>query len=141
VRFLAAIWGPQNIPRQCHFGGSDQDPLGAGVGGFRKMLARVAQVAPLRRNVTTEDVGKAATFLCSDLASGVTGEILYVDNGFSHVGMSFPRTGLRSNEPASAAAGDRYWNTLGLVCTFGVLLQIPARKLPAELRDRAAHTH
>jgi enoyl-[acyl-carrier protein] reductase I len=53
------------------------------------MLSHVAQVAPLRRNVSTEDVGKAATFLCSDMASGVTGEILYVDNGFSTVGMSF----------------------------------------------------
>jgi enoyl-[acyl-carrier protein] reductase I len=54
------------------------------------MLGHVAQQAPLRRNVTTEDVGKAAAFLCSDMASGVTGEILYVDGGFSTVGMSFP---------------------------------------------------
>ena len=61
----------------------------AGIGGFRKMLAHVAQVAPLRRNVSTEDVGNAATFLCSDMAAGITGEILYVDNGFSTVGMSF----------------------------------------------------
>ena len=62
----------------------------AGIPGFRKMLAHVAQISPMRRNVTTEDVGKAATFLCSDMASGVTGEILYVDGGFSTVGMSFP---------------------------------------------------
>ena len=54
------------------------------------MLARVAEVAPLRRNVTLEDVGNAAAFLCSDLASGVTGDILYVDGGYSTVGMSFP---------------------------------------------------
>ncbi len=54
------------------------------------MLKHVAQVSPIRRNVTQEDVGKAASFLCSDLASGVTGEILYVDGGFSTVGMSFP---------------------------------------------------
>jgi enoyl-[acyl-carrier protein] reductase I len=47
-------------------------------------------VAPLRRNVTTEDVGNAATFLCSPMAAGVTGEVLYVDGGFSTVGMSFP---------------------------------------------------
>ncbi len=53
------------------------------------MLAQVADVAPLRRNVSLEDVGNAATFLCSPLANGVTGEILYVDNGFSTVGMSF----------------------------------------------------
>ena len=53
------------------------------------MLAHVAQIAPLRRNVSTEDVGNAATFLCSDMAAGITGEILYVDSGFSTVGMSF----------------------------------------------------
>ncbi|MCS6948494.1 MAG: SDR family oxidoreductase, partial [Steroidobacteraceae bacterium] len=61
----------------------------AGVGGLRKMLGHVAAVAPLRRNVTIEDVGNAAAFLCSDLARGITGEVLYVDSGFSHVGMSF----------------------------------------------------
>jgi len=57
----------------------------AGIAGFRKMLARVAEVAPLRRNVTLEDVGNAAAFLCSDLAGGITGEITYVDCGFSIV--------------------------------------------------------
>ena len=49
------------------------------------------EVAPLRRNVTLEDVGNAAAFLCSDLANGITGEITYVDAGFSTVGMSFPQ--------------------------------------------------
>ena len=49
-----------------------------------------AAFAPLKRNVTTEDVGNAAAFLCSDLAAGITGETLYVDSGYSHVGMSFP---------------------------------------------------
>ena len=57
------------------------------------MLNRVAEVAPMRRNVTLEDVGNAAAFLCSDLAAGITAEILYVDNGFSTVGMSFPQEG------------------------------------------------
>ena len=68
----------------------------AGIAGFRKMLGHVAEVAPLRRNVTLEDVGNAAAFLCSDLAAGITGEILYVDGGFSTVGMSFAgaRTGI-----------------------------------------------
>ena len=55
------------------------------------MLAHVAAVSPLRRNVTLEDVGNAAAFLCSDLAAGITGEITYVDGGFSSVAMSFPR--------------------------------------------------
>ena len=62
----------------------------AGIAGFRKMLTQVASVAPMRRNVTQDDVGNAAAFLCSDLAAGVTGEVLYVDGGYSHVGMSFP---------------------------------------------------
>jgi enoyl-[acyl-carrier protein] reductase I len=53
------------------------------------MLNYVAKVAPLRRNVTLQDVGNAAMFLCSDLAAGITGEITYVDSGFSTVGMSF----------------------------------------------------
>ena len=50
----------------------------------------MAEVAPLRRTVTQQDVGNAAAFLCSDLAAGITGEIVYVDGGFSTVGMSFP---------------------------------------------------
>ena len=59
----------------------------------RKTLASAGvEIAPIRRNVTQEDVGNAAAFLCSDLAAGVTGEILYVDGGFSTVGMSFPET-------------------------------------------------
>jgi len=62
----------------------------AGISGFRKMLSHVGSVAPLRRNVTLEDVGNAAAFLCSDLAAGITGEILHVDSGFSTVGMSLP---------------------------------------------------
>ena len=53
------------------------------------MLGHVAGVAPLRRNVTIEDVGNTAAFLCSDLAAGITGEVIYVDGGFNSVGMSF----------------------------------------------------
>ena len=49
-----------------------------------------ASIAPLRRNVTIDEVGNAAAFLCSDLASGITGEIVYVDGGFHTVGMSMP---------------------------------------------------
>jgi len=90
VRFLAADLGPKGIRVNGISAGPIKTLAAAGIAGFRKMLGHVAQVAPLRRNVSTEDVGKAATFLCSDLASGVTGEILYVDAGFSTVGMSFP---------------------------------------------------
>jgi enoyl-[acyl-carrier protein] reductase I len=89
VRFLAADLGPQNIRVNGISAGPIKTLAAAGIAGFRKMLAQVAQVAPMRRNVSTEDVGNAATFLCSDMAAGITGEILYVDNGFSSVGMSF----------------------------------------------------
>lgn len=89
VRFLAADLGPKNIRVNAISAGPIKTLSAAGISGFRKMLSRVAEVAPLRRNVTPEDVGNAAAFLCSDLAAGITGEILYVDAGFSTVGMSF----------------------------------------------------
>jgi enoyl-[acyl-carrier protein] reductase I len=89
VRFLASDLGPQNIRVNGISAGPIKTLAAAGIGGFRKMLAQVAQIAPMRRNVSLEDVGNAATFLCSDMAAGITGEILYVDNGFSNVGMSF----------------------------------------------------
>ena len=90
VRFLAADLGPQGIRVNGISAGPIKTLAAAGIPGFRKMLARVAEIAPLRRNVTLEDVGNSAAFLCSDLAAGITGEILYVDSGFSTVGMSFP---------------------------------------------------
>ena len=91
VRFLAADLGPGGIRVNGISAGPIRTLAAAGIAGFRSMLNRVAEVAPLRRNVTLEDVGNAAAFLCSDLAAGVTGEILYVDSGFSTVGMSFPQ--------------------------------------------------
>jgi enoyl-[acyl-carrier protein] reductase I len=90
VRFLAADLGPRGIRVNGISAGPIKTLAAAGIPGLRKMLAHVAQASPIRRNVSQEDVGKAATFLCSDMASGVTGEILYVDGGFSTVGMSFP---------------------------------------------------
>jgi len=89
VRFLAADLGPLGIRVNAISAGPIKTLAAAGIAGFRRMLAQVAEIAPLRRNVTPEDVGNAAAFLCSDLAAGITGEILYVDNGFSTVGMSF----------------------------------------------------
>ncbi len=91
VRFLAADLGPEGIRVNGISAGPIKTLAAAGIAGFRKMLNRVAEVAPLRRNVTLEDVGNAAAFLCSDLAAGITGEILYVDAGFNTVGMSFPQ--------------------------------------------------
>lgn len=90
VRFLAADLGSRGIRVNGISAGPIKTLAAAGIPGLRKMLAHVAQASPIRRNVTQEDVGKAAAFLCSDMASGVTGEILYVDGGFSTVGMSFP---------------------------------------------------
>ena len=93
VRFMAADLGPRGIRVNGISAGPVKTLAAAGITGFRKMLNRVAEVAPMRRNVTQEDVGNAAAFLCSDLAAGITGEILYVDSGFSTVGMSFPQEG------------------------------------------------
>jgi enoyl-[acyl-carrier protein] reductase I len=90
VRFLAADLGPRGIRVNGISAGPVKTLAAAGIAGFRKMLSRMAEVAPLRRNVTLEEVGNAAAFLCSDLASGITGEITYVDAGFNTVGMGFP---------------------------------------------------
>ncbi len=90
VRFMAADLGPGGIRVNGISAGPIKTLAAAGISGFRKMLSHVAEIAPLRRNVTTENVGNAAAFLCSDLAAGITGEILYVDGGFNTVGMSFP---------------------------------------------------
>jgi enoyl-[acyl-carrier protein] reductase I len=89
VRFLAADAGPRGIRVNGISAGPIKTLSAAGIAGFRKMLGEVANIAPLRRNVTLENVGNAAAFLCSDLAAGITGEILYVDAGFNTVGMSF----------------------------------------------------
>jgi enoyl-[acyl-carrier protein] reductase I len=90
VRFMAADLGPLGLRVNAISAGPIKTLSAAGIAGFRKMLGLVANVAPMRRNVTLEDIGNAAAFLCSDLAAGITGEILYVDNGFNTVGMSFP---------------------------------------------------
>jgi enoyl-[acyl-carrier protein] reductase I len=91
VRFLAADLGPRGHRVNGISAGPIKTLAAAGISGFRKMLNHVAEVAPMRRNVTPEDVGNAAAFLCSDLAAGITGEIMYVDSGFNSVGMSFPQ--------------------------------------------------
>jgi enoyl-[acyl-carrier protein] reductase I len=85
VRYLAASLGPKGIRVNGISAGPIKTLAAAGIGGFGKILKFVETHAPLRRNVTTEDVGNAAAFLLSDLAAAVTGEILYVDAGFSHV--------------------------------------------------------
>lgn len=88
VRFLASDLGAAGTRVNGISAGPIKTLAAAGISGFRKMLGHVEKVSPLRRNVTIEDVGNAAAFLCSDLAGGITGEILYVDAGYSTVGMS-----------------------------------------------------
>jgi len=83
VRYLAYSLGPQGTRVNGISAGPIKTLAAAGIGGFGKILHYNEKTAPLRRNVTTEEVGNAAAFLCSDLASGITGEILYVDAGFS----------------------------------------------------------
>lgn len=90
VRFLAADLGPKGIRVNGISAGPIKTLSAAGIGGFRSILKHVASISPLRRNVTSEDVGNTAAFLCSDLAAGITGEIIYVDGGFSNVAMSLP---------------------------------------------------
>lgn len=87
VRFLAADLGPRGIRVNAISAGAIKTLAAAGIAGFRKMLAHMQQVSPIRRNVTPEDVGNAAAFLCSDLAAGIAGEILYVDGGYNTIGM------------------------------------------------------
>lgn len=87
VRYLAQDLGPEGTRVNAISAGPIKTLAAAGISNFRKMLDHVEKVAPLRRSVTIEDVGNAAAFLCSDLAAGITGEVLYVDSGYSHVSM------------------------------------------------------
>ena len=87
VRYLAHSLGPEQIRVNGISAGPIRTLAAAGIGDFRKMLAHVEENAPLRRNVSIEDVGNAAAFLCSDLARGITAEVTYVDSGYSSVGM------------------------------------------------------
>ena len=88
VRFIAADVGEQGIRCNGISAGPIKTLAAAGITGFRGMLTKAAGASALKRNVTIEEVGNAAAFLCSDLASGITGEIVYVDAGYSVMGMS-----------------------------------------------------
>lgn len=90
VRFMAADLGAEGIRVNGISAGPIKTLAAAGIKGFRSMLSGAAETAPLKRNVTTGEVGNAAAFLCSDLASGITGEMLYVDAGYNIMGMSIP---------------------------------------------------
>jgi enoyl-[acyl-carrier protein] reductase I len=87
VRYLSAALGPEGIRVNSISAGPIKTLAAAGIGNFKKILDEVASNAPLRRNVTIEEVGNAAAFLCSDLAAGITGENIYVDSGYNIVSM------------------------------------------------------
>ena len=89
VRFLAADLGPEGIRVNAISAGAIKTLAAAGIGGFRKMLGYAEKAAPLKRTVTIEEVGNTAAFLCSDLASGITGETTFVDAGVNIMGMVF----------------------------------------------------
>lgn len=84
VRYLAASLGPRGIRVNAISAGPIKTLAASGIKGFGKILDVVAAQAPLRRNVTIDEVGNVAAFLLSDLATGITSEITYVDAGFSH---------------------------------------------------------
>ncbi|MBL8525575.1 MAG: SDR family oxidoreductase [Betaproteobacteria bacterium] len=87
IRYLAFSLGPQGIRVNGISAGPIKTLAASGVGDFGKLLDFVEHNSPLRRNVTIEEVGNTAAFLCSDLASGINGEITYVDGGFSISGL------------------------------------------------------
>lgn len=83
VRYLAASLGPEGIRVNAISAGPIKTLAASGIKDFKKMLTHHEEVAPLRKNVTIEEVGNVAAFLCSDLASGITGEITHVDAGYN----------------------------------------------------------
>jgi len=87
VKYLAAEMGPQNIRVNAISAGPIRTLASSAVGGILDMIHHVEAIAPLRRTVTQTEVGNAAAFLCSDLSSGVTGQVLYVDAGYEIMGM------------------------------------------------------
>lgn len=88
VRYLAASLGPKNIRVNAVSAGPIKTLAAAGIKDFRKMQTAYAANTPLKRNITAEEVGNTAAFLCSDLSSGITGEVVHVDAGYHAVSMS-----------------------------------------------------
>ncbi len=88
VRYLANAMGPSGVRVNAISAGPIRTLAASGIKSFRKMLAENEKRTPLRRNVTIDEVGNAASFLCSNLASGITGEIMYVDAGFNVTAMA-----------------------------------------------------
>ena len=87
VRYLAADLGPDGVRVNAISAGPVRTLAAAGIAGFKDMYRGFTDIAPLRTNITPEDVGRTAVYLASDLSAAVTGEVLYVDGGFSIVGV------------------------------------------------------
>lgn len=87
MRYLAYDMGAKGVRVNAISSGPIKTLAASAVGGLKGIFSEIEEKAPLRRNVTTQDVGGLATFLASDLASAVTGEVIYVDSGFSHMGI------------------------------------------------------
>jgi enoyl-[acyl-carrier protein] reductase I len=92
VRYLASDLGPRNIRVNAISAGPIRTLSASGVANFRTLHRQFADIAPLRRNVTPDDIGKAAVWLASDWGSAVTGETIYVDAGFRNIGLSLPES-------------------------------------------------
>jgi enoyl-[acyl-carrier protein] reductase I len=87
IRYMAASLGPEGIRVNGISAGPIRTLAASGISDFRKLLEYNERNTPLHRNVTIEDVGNSAAFLCSDLARGITGEVLYVDAGYNVMAM------------------------------------------------------
>lgn len=88
VRYMASALGPEGTRVNAISAGPIRTLAASGINNFKAMLGKAADTAPLKRNVTIDEVGNVAAFLCSDLASGVTGEITYVDCGYNIAGLA-----------------------------------------------------
>jgi enoyl-[acyl-carrier protein] reductase I len=99
TRYLAYDLGPHKIRVNAISAGPIRTLAAAGVAGFRDMYKHFADAAPLRENVTIDDVGNAAVFLASDLSARITGEVLYVDSGFNIVGVQISPKEEKATEP------------------------------------------
>jgi enoyl-[acyl-carrier protein] reductase I len=88
VRYLAYDLGPQGIRVNCVSPGPVRTVSASSIGDFGKMLEHVEKVAPLRRNITSEEVGDVCAFMVSDMARGITGQQIHVDSGYSIMGVT-----------------------------------------------------
>ena len=100
TRYLAYDLGPQGVRVNAVSAGPLRTLAAAGVGGFKDMLRAFAELTPLHENITVDDVGNAAVFLCSDMAAHTTGEVFYVDSGYNIMGVPAPVDKITGEKPS-----------------------------------------